>query len=373
MRASFQTLAKDLLCPPGNGVYTIHTGQDKKNELHQQLFGTIVTSEVEKAWVNSLEKINSDLPVLFGLPSDCGGGIQRGANWGPLFIRLELAKAKELITTPFFDLGDVRVIPHLLHDRYVSKETLQECRKALYHDANKNLPVAPLSMAEIFLEHFYERFPQATVLGLGGDHSVSYPLVKAFMSKQKKLKRKTGILHFDAHTDLLSSRLGIDICFGTWAYHAREWCDTPSALVQVGIRSSGKSKEHWENTLHVKQHWAQEIKTEGPAGIAAKIITHYESLGIQDLYISFDIDALDSSCAGATGTPEPQGLFLHEVAIIIGEIRRHFKITGADLVEVAPFVRSLDVSSLEPNSTLLSAKFVSSLLLESMSSRLPGV
>ncbi|MEK6624137.1 MAG: arginase family protein, partial [Bdellovibrionota bacterium] len=317
-------------------------------------------------------KAHSPKSILLGLPSDCGVGIQRGANWGPLFLRLELIEAQKQFGTQFLDAGDIRVIPHLLRDRYISKETLHSCRKALYGNSRKNLPVAPLSMAETFLENLYRHHPHATVFGLGGDHSVSYPFIKSFFVKQKKLKRKTGILHFDAHTDLLDKRLGIDICFGSWAYHARMWGETPASLVQVGIRSSGKKKEHWERTLKVKQYWTKEVRKAGAGQIAERIISHYKTLGIEDLYISFDIDALDSTFAGATGTPEPHGLLPHEVAVIIGEVSRHYPIAGADLCEVAPFVRNPDGVSLEPYTTLLYAKLIALLILDKMSSHHSG-
>ena len=62
-----------------------------------------------------------------------------------------------------------------------------------------------------------------------------------------------AIIHFDAHTDLLTERLGIDLCFGSWCTHILEDLNSPSHLVQLGIRSSGKTKSHWENTFGVKQ------------------------------------------------------------------------------------------------------------------------
>ncbi|MBI2520639.1 MAG: arginase family protein [Bdellovibrio sp.] len=372
MSTSLQVLAKSLLCPPGNGVYTIHTAQERKNELHQRMFGTVHAKEVETAWMDSLVQLEGKLPIILGLPSDCGGGIQRGANWGPLFLRLELINAQKIFGTRFVDAGDIRVIPHLLHDRYISKETLHSCRKALYGSARKNLPVSPLSMAEVFLDTLYNLHPHAAVFGLGGDHSVSYSFTKSFFLKQKKLKRKTGLLHFDAHTDLLDKRLGIDLCFGSWAYHARKWCNNGTGLVQVGIRSSGRSKQHWERTLKVKQFWTKEIREEGAAKIAQKIIDHYDMLGVEELYISFDIDTLDCHFAGATGTPEENGMFPHEVALIIGEVARHYRIAGADLTEVAPFVRSPEVISLEPNTTLMYAKLIALLILEKMTANQTG-
>ena len=59
----------------------------------------------------------------------------------------------------------------------------------------------------------------------------------------------SGLLHFDAHTDLLQERLGIQYCFATWAYHANELLRRDGRLVQVGIRASGRSQSHWESSL----------------------------------------------------------------------------------------------------------------------------
>ena len=159
-------------------------------------------------------------------------------------------------------------------------------------------------------------------------------------------------------------RLGIDICFGSWAYHMLEFLDSPDLLLQYGIRSSGQPKDHWESTCGVKQYWNTDFTDMGKETILNETIEHLKAKGVQELYISFDIDALDAKYASATGTPEGQGLDPEQCTFIISELAKHFKVTGADLVEVATFVRSTQESSPEPATTLNSAKIISNTLIE---------
>lgn len=351
------------LCPPGNGVFTVHTAKENKNKLHQNLYNTTDTELIQQKWQTSLQKIeNHQAPFLLGVTVDTGGGIQRGANWGPLFIRNQMIGQQ----IDYLDLGDTKTIPHLLHDKYLSKETIQNCRKALYGKDNA-LPVSALSIAEDFCENFYELYPDKKIIGLGGDHSVSYPLVKPWLQSKKKQKIKTAIIHFDAHTDLMQNRLGIDICFASWAYHMIEHLEDPKHLIQLGIRSSGQNKAYWETELGIQQYWANEVITTPHLG--EKICDYLKSQKIQEVYISFDIDALDAQYASSTGTPEIEGLSPHHCVQLIDEISQVVKVTGADLVEVAPFVKSTLASQLspEPETTLMSARIILEKFFEVMS------
>jgi agmatinase len=325
---SFLTVAPHWLCPPGEGVFTVHTGKDKRERLQKALYGE---ENAREAWLLSLEKLAHEKVALFGVASDCGGGIQRGANWGPLFVREALLADGTLLP----DLGDVRVVPQLLHDKYLNAETLQSCRRALYGEADKAWPVSPLSIAESALTLAYKQFPKLRILGLGGDHSVSYPLVRAWA--QARLGKKIALLHFDAHTDLLSERLGVDICFGSWTYHVREFFPKASQLVQVGIRATGKERGHWES-LGLTQIWGKEVQARGMSAISSDILAAWKREGIEEVYISFDIDALDTKWASSTGTPENNGLSPMQCQELIESVSQHFAVTGADLMEVAPFV-----------------------------------
>jgi len=181
---------------------------------------------------------------------------------------------------------------------------------------------------------------------LGGDHSVGWPVARAVARGRE---HEMGILHFDAHTDLLETRLGVKYCFATWAYHANELIGRSQRLQQVGIRISGKTKEHWEQSLNVRQYWMDEVERRSASEIAGEIIDVFQRAGVRGVYISNDIDGTDPSHASATGTPEPGGLSPDTVVALIEQVGGAFEVWGTDLVEVAP---TLGATAAEPNQTL---------------------
>ena len=354
---------KQTLCPPGNGVFTVNTAKERKEALHYSLFGQ--TKNIDALWHQSFEKLPSACnAVMLGIASDCGGGILRGANWGPLFVRSTLLEQHPNLSV--FDLGDVRVIPHLLHDKYLNEATLSNCRRALYQNENSTLPVSPLSITEETLHDFYREFPEKGIFGIGGDHSISYPLTKAYLVAKKAQGKRAAIIHFDAHTDLLHERLGIDLCFGSWCTHILDDLHAPNHLIQVGIRSSGKPKSHWEDTFGVKQHWAHEVREEGVNVIIERIKAQLAPESIDELYVSFDIDAIDQEFASATGTPEPDGLYPEEAEKIIKALAEIYPITGADMMEIAPFTDSTGRGQEAVAKTLEVAGNLSALMINEM-------
>jgi len=350
-----------LLCPPGNGVYTVHTAKENKERLHKSLFGT--TDNVEDHWKKSLDHLSSDDVLLLGVCSDTGGGILRGANWGPLFLRETLLNLPDKLK--YLDIGDVRVVPHLLHDKYLNEETLKNVKRALYQNEDSPYPVSALSITEDVCDSIYKSFPDKKIFGIGGDHSCSYPLVKSYLKAKKGKGVKTALIHFDAHTDLLVERLGIDICFGSWTTHILKYLPDPSLCFQIGIRASGKPKEHWEKTFGIKQFWSQYVKEVGPAKIAEQILKGLKEQGVKELYVSFDIDALDLKYASSTGTPETGGLSPHECTTIIEMLQKEFPITGADIMEIAPFIHTGD-DSMGRSNTLMSAGSITTHLINSL-------
>ena len=359
---SFKHL-KPLLRPPGNGVFTVHTASDIIENVQQRLYGKSDQQEIKQAWEKSLDS-DERKPLLLGVCSDCGGGIHRGANWGPLFVRQYLLDLSQ--NRPFLDLGDLPVIPHLLHDKYLNEETISECREALYGDSKSALPVSPLSIAEHICDEINKEENPLPVFSIGGDHSVSYPLVKSWIRSRRKAGKKVAIIHFDAHTDLLDKRQGIDLCFATWAYHIINDLDSPSDLIQLGIRSSGKDKNYWEKNIGIKQYWASELLDRNPSEISADILKQLRAKNVDEVYVSFDIDAIDETYASATGTPEKDGLGPELPPMILTPILKEFKLTGADLVEVAPWIHRATENPVASGATetLLTAASLSNFLIE---------
>jgi agmatinase len=353
-----------MMCPPGNGVYTVSTAKEFKEKLHEKIYKTTDLIEVQNRWKKAiLETLQNEAPTLLGIPLDTGGGIQRGANWGPLFIRNEFIQKSPL--EKYSDLGDVRIIPHLLHDKYLNEGTIAACQQALYQGTS--LPVSGLSMTEYLCDAIYQHNPSKLLVGLGGDHSVSYPLVRSWLKHKIQQKKKVAVIHFDAHTDLLDHRLGIDLCFGSWAYHILDLLPAQDHLIQLGIRASGKERTHWESNLGIQQFWAKEIQDNFTA-VKNQVTSFLVKNQIEEVYVTFDIDALDIDYASATGTPEKGGLAPHHCVQLIESIFNVCSISGADLVEVAPFVRSPYQSKMivEPETTLLSSYLILQTLISAM-------
>ncbi|MBY0544579.1 MAG: arginase family protein [Gammaproteobacteria bacterium] len=324
------------LCAPGSGVYTVFTGREKRQILQKQLYG-VIDQEAEAAWSASLqEQLNQPNSVVLGICSDAGGGINRGANWGPLFVRLALYQ--HIRGWQPTELGDIRIIPQLLLDEYASDAILRSTRKALYDDENSARVVSPLSMTYECAKWFYEQYPNRLLLGIGGDHSCSYPLIRAYLEHKKQQQKRVAVVHFDAHTDMMTSRLGIPICFGSWTYHILPYLPAPDHLVQIGIRASGRVRQYWETQYGIRQFWAHEVIENGALAVAEVVIAHLKARQVDEIYITFDIDALDASTASATGTPETDGLTLDDALTLITALKTVFKISGADLMEVAPFI-----------------------------------
>ena len=161
------------------------------------------------------------------------------------------------------------------------------------------------------------------LLTLGGDHFVSYPLLKAHA---KKFGKPLSILHFDAHSDTWADEEG-RIDHGTMFYHAvKEGLIDPTTSVQIGLRTQNP------NTMGfniMDGPWVQEN------GADAVIQETRGILGDRPVYLTFDIDCLDPSFAPGTGTPVCGGLSSYQAMRIIRGLRG-ISLIGMDLVEVAP-------------------------------------
>ena len=160
------------------------------------------------------------------------------------------------------------------------------------------------------------------LLSLGGDHFVTYPLLKAHAKKHGPL----SLLHFDAHSDTWTDEDG-RVDHGTMFFHAaKEGIIDPKHSVQVGIRTTNDDT-HGFNILDAR--W---VHNNGPEAVAERIKT---ICGDRKTYLTFDIDCLDPSFAPGTGTPVIGGLTSFQAAEIVRRLGG-INLVGMDLVEVAP-------------------------------------
>lgn len=324
-----------LLRPAGGGIHTVSTGKAEQAALQRAIYSVESDEAVGAAWRATLGELPDAKVVVLGVPSDVGAGFRRGASFGPQALRRTMLDddASPYTNDGVVDIGDVWVVPQLLDDAMLSEHQLAATREAMYGAADDPRPVSPLSVAEAALRVARRVAPTAAPLVLGGDHSVAWP---AFAAVAAGREDRIGVLHFDAHTDLLETRLGVRYCFATWAYHANDLIGRGGKLVQVGVRASGRDRAHWESTLDVRQHWAADVNERDPSELATEIVEHFRERGVEGLYISNDIDGTDPAFAAATGTAEPGGLHPDLVCTLIREVGAAFEIWGSDLVEVAP-------------------------------------
>ena len=186
------------------------------------------------------------------------------------------------------------------------------------------LPGQPAGVAET-LYHFFRDLVQddALLIALGGDHSITPPLVRALMEKHQTL----SVVQVDAHADLRPQYNGSPFSHACVMHRVRA-C-TPHTL-QVGIRS-----------LSVEE--AQRIKAEQ---IDLCTMHAYRDAGFpvdaaldalpDPLFLTLDVDVLDWSVVAATGTPEPGGFLWDEIIALLDRIFRVRTVIGFDVVELAP-------------------------------------
>ncbi len=250
--------------------------------------------------------------AIVGVPLDIGTSNRTGTRYGPRQIRAEsvLVRPYAMATgaAPFdsfqvADLGDVALNAYNLGKSIELIE--QYYRQLLQH------PVTPIS--------------------LGGDHTITLPILRALAAKHGPL----GLVHVDAHADTNDTMFGERITHGTIFRRAiEEGLIDPNKMTQIGLRATGYSAEDfdWARQQGVEVVPAEDCWYQSLAPLMQRVT---DKIGDTPAYLSFDIDGLDPSVAPGTGTPEPAGLSASQGLEII---RGCFglNLVGADLVEVSP-------------------------------------
>ena len=160
---------------------------------------------------------------------------------------------------------------------------------------------------------------------LGGEHSITPGCIAPFTKKFKNI----CLLHFDAHADLRESYNGEKF---SHASAIRRCLDYPNvSVVSFGIRNISKNEVPFlkRNSKRIKIFWAKD-KSKWDLNKFKRLIKN------KTVYITFDVDGLDSGIMPATGTPEPGGLFWNETLDIIRIASKNSDIVGADLNELSP-------------------------------------
>jgi agmatinase len=172
----------------------------------------------------------------------------------------------------------------------------------------------------------------AHLFSLGGDHSVTYPLLKAHAARHGRL----AFIQFDAHQDTWPAKPD-SISHGSFVGRAvREGLIDPEASLQIGIRTQAPED------CGIAIIGAQDFDGFGVAGTIAAI---KERVGERPAYLTFDIDCLDPAFAPGTGTPVAGGLSSREALAILRGLGS-VDFVGGDVVEVAPAYDHADITAI---------------------------
>ncbi|MEJ5229922.1 MAG: agmatinase [Pseudothermotoga sp.] len=275
----------------------------------------------QSKFLGSKDSYESSKVVLVGAPLDQTTSFRPGTRIGPRRIR-ELSYGLEeyspylkdsLSKKSFCDIGDIE-LP--------------------FGNLQKSLEAIELIARQILEDGKIPFF-------IGGEHLITYPVVKQVASKYPELK----VVHFDAHADLRDSFFGEKLSHATVLRRVCE-CIKDKHLYQFGIRSG--VEEEFE--------FAKEHVNTFLVDVKESFLNIFERFKGFPVYVTFDIDVIDPAYAPGTGTQEPGGCTSKEIFEII-QLFKELNVVGFDLVEVSP---PLDFSE---RTCLLAAKIIREVLI----------
>lgn len=168
------------------------------------------------------------------------------------------------------------------------------------------------------------------VATLGGDHSISIGVIRAFATRHPRM----SVLQIDAHTDLRETYEDNPLSSATIMRRVLDVCPRTA---QVGMRSISEEEMRLIEERQLPLWLASDIAARGFRGDRGWIEEVVASLG-DEVYVTFDIDAFDPSLVPGTGTPEPGGLGWYEVMDLLSAVAASRTIIGFDVVELSPLV-----------------------------------
>lgn len=249
---------------------------------------------LDRTWMGQNPDYNTSDIVMLGMPFDGTVSYRSGSRFAPEQIRLaswgleEYSPVfdREISDVNFHDAGDLE-FP--LGNTYKTLDQIEQNVSDIYQDGKR-------------------------VFGIGGEHLVTLPEVKAV----SKFYDNLAVVHFDAHTDLREEYLGEEMSHSAVIRHISKFI-SPENIKQIGIRSG--MKEEWD---FMSRH--------------NTLCKYYEDLNCikdKNIFVTVDLDCLDTSIMPGTGTPEAGGMTFNDLSGWFKHLK-NFNIVGADVVELAP-------------------------------------
>jgi len=252
----------------------------------------------------NLSPADADFSIL-GVPYDGAASARKGAVLGPERIRFWSTHL-----TPFSEdrtrLGDIRIA-----DLGNIPVTHQESDFELVRQKILDLPNVPIV--------------------LGGDHSISIPVLQAQREKYKD--QRLGLLWVDAHPDLCDEFTGSKLSHACTARRALDFGYDPAEICMVGLRSWEDQEIDLIENGGLNIYTAADVSKDRMSRIAASVRSKLSDCDA--VHISLDIDCLDPAFAPGTGIPDAGGLTTRDVITLLKELQG-LPLVGLDLVEVAP-------------------------------------
>ena len=278
-----------------------------------------IASFLRSAVQTDLSKLDADVAVM-GVPSDEGSPFMPGSRFGPRAIR---EHSLRFVTDPpgYFDPHERR--------RFLERE-MRDRRLVDVGDAD----VLPTNVVKTFdnvtdmTKAVLDR--KAMPVVLGGDHAITYPVVRAF-------EQPLHVIHFDAHIDYMPFVHGLEYTNQHAFRHIRAMPNVRS-LTQVGIRSIRGSQVMQEDTIRDGNRLVtmEEFRDASLDAVLADVPAR------DACYVSIDIDVLDLPLVPGCVSAEPNGMQYSDLRESLFAIAEHAEVVGFDLVEVNP---QLDVGT----------------------------
>ena len=249
--------------------------------------------------------------AVFGIPCDITVSSRPGCRYGPSRLR----EASTLLT-PVVQAHGIDPFDHL---------AVVDRGDVAFHRGRVD---DMLEQAEAEAAQLAEAGVGSIVLG--GEHLVTYPLLKAHAARRGPL----ALIQIDAHRDTKKSE---HLDHGTFVRFAMEQgLIAADKSIQIGIRT------HYELDDQIRVLHRARVRELGPEAVVQEII---KTTGDTPAYLSFDIDAIDPAYAPGTGTPVIDGLLPHEAIAILRGLGA-LDIVGMDLVEVSPPYDTSEITAL---------------------------
>lgn len=267
----------------------------------------------------NIAELDADVAVL-GFPSDEGTGWLPGARLGPRRLRelsMRFAGGTSQSHAGFWDIDEGR----RYLDYELDNQRIVDCGDV---DVIYTRPDASWDNATAMVRTILER--RAMPVVLGGDHGISYSIVRAF-------SERLTVVHFDAHVDYQPFVHGVIHSHGN-PMRMITTLDHVDQIIQVGIRSFRTHEEDAGDSIHDGNTivTTRDLRRRGPEGLAALLPKDGA------VYVSIDVDVLDPSIVPGTSAPEPSGLSYDELRDALVAIARRAHVIGFDLVEVNPMI-----------------------------------